>query len=34
MGAFGGYWTFLDREHEMEMFIEWNGRVDYSVWDY
>ena len=34
MGAFGGYWTEIEREHELSMMIEWNGKADYSVWDY
>ena len=34
MGAFCGYWYYVDKEREMEMFIEWYGRVDYSIWDY
>ena len=34
MGAFGGYWTEMDRLYKQSMMIEWNGRADYSVWDY
>ena len=34
MGAFGGYWSYVEEEHEMEMMIEWYGQVDYSIWDY
>ena len=34
MGAFGGYWNEIDRLKEQSMMIEWNGRTDYSVWDY
>lgn len=34
MGAFGGYWDEIDRLHEQSMMIEWNGRIDYSEWNY
>ena len=34
MGAFGGYWDEIDRLHEQSMMIEWNGRIDYLIWEY
>ena len=34
MGAFGGYLDEIDRLNEQSMMIEWNGRIDYSEWNY
>ena len=34
MGAFGGYWSHVEKEHEMSMLIEWYGQIDYSIWNY
>ena len=34
MGAFGGYWSHVEKEYEMSMMIEWYGQIDYSVWNY
>ena len=34
MGAFGGYWTEIEREYELSMMIEWYGRIDYSEWNF
>lgn len=34
MGTFGGYWNKIDRINEQSMMIEWNGRVDYSIWNW
>ncbi len=34
MGAFGGYWSHVEKEDEMSMMIEWYGQIDYSVWNY
>lgn len=34
MGAFGSYWNWIDEYNDKIKNIEWNGKIDYSEWNY